>query len=110
MAKHPRNLGERKPLVLLLSPEDKAIIQQLGVGTSDVERHNALVNLMPIVEKLEAKPPKPKLKPIRLLLPEGFDELLTTKKRDTGRSKTDLIVEAAREYVDQKRQNAKTPN
>lgn len=110
MAKHPRNRGTRKPLVLLVSPKDKAIIKQLGKGTCDKDRHDALLNLMPIVKNLKAKPPKPKPEPIRLLLPEGFDDLLTEKKGTTGRSKTDLIVEAAKKYVEQKRQNAETPD
>lgn len=109
MAKHPRNRGQRKPLVLLVSSEDKAIIKQLGQGTCDKDRHNALLNLMPIIEALGPKP-KPDPEPIRLLLPEGFDELLVKKKKETGRSKTDLILEAAKKYVEQKRQNAETPD
>ena len=110
MAKHPRNRGNRKPLVLLLSSEDKEIIKQLGVGTCDEDRHDALLNLMPIVKNLKAKPPKSKPEPIRLLLPEGFDDLLTARKKETKRSKSDLIVEAAKIYVEQKRQNAETPD
>ncbi|MGM0487157.1 MAG: hypothetical protein ACQESR_10395 [Planctomycetota bacterium] len=109
MAKHSRNRGQRKPLVLLVSAEDKRIIKQLGKGTSDGDRHNALLNLMPIIETLGSKP-KPDPEPIRLLLPEGFDELLTQKKKETGRSKTDLIVEAAQKYVHEKRRNAETPD
>lgn len=91
---------ERNFVVFRLFQQERELIRNLGRGSESVaDRHQALRDLVPIVEELNLPDIRNlKRKPIRIGIPEDLDAAIREVSERTGQTYTDVLLAAAREY------------
>jgi len=87
--------GHRMSLTVRLKPEDHDLIRRLG--GFDMVRHDALMELIPIVEQLELQP-KSKRRPLKLMIPDQLKTAIQEVSAKTGHSFVEILLMAARKY------------
>ncbi len=84
--------------VFNLHPEDRDRIRLLGFGDG-MSRHEALLQLVPIVERLDMIDIREsQRRPIRIAIPVELDRVIRERKAATGQPYVQILLEAARRY------------
>lgn len=106
-------MGKKKPRweqVFHLFPREREALRTIAHGQKDEQgkpkdRYAVLQELTSIVERMQP----PVRKPIRIGLPLELREALLRKRGETGRSITDLLVQAVDEYLLLRASGGKAP-
>lgn len=87
---------QRRHVVVKVFPSDRRKIQQLSYINGKETRHEALLELEPIVQDLKLETER---KPIRVAIPNGLDAAIKTKMEQTKRTYVDILLAAIEEYA-----------
>ena len=97
------NRRERRFTTYRLLPDDYTLMRDLGKDRPDVkDRYQALLALVPIIEKLEM--PSREYKGFRVGIPLALDQAIRDAAKRTGHDFRDILLAAARIYASQTEQ------
>jgi hypothetical protein len=92
MGKRRRRSGYRT--VFRLEPHDVDLIRSFGRVGEEVDRWTALHELVSVVDEIVM----PERKPICIRIPQELSDALDRAHERTGRTRLDILLEAARIY------------